>query len=51
MCGRQYAWTGHGFPEDDDRAVALMHQSVEQGSALGGAGSDTLRRADTRTGS
>lgn len=35
MCGRQYAWTGHGFPEDDDRAVALMHQSVEQGSALG----------------
>lgn len=35
MCGRQYVWVGHGFPEDDDRAAALMHKSVEQGSALG----------------
>lgn len=35
LCGRQYVWIGHGFPEDDDRATKLMHQSVEQGSALG----------------
>ncbi len=28
-------WSGHGFPEDDDRATALLHKSVEQGSALG----------------
>lgn len=35
LCGYQYVWSGHGFPEDDDRAVALMHRSVEQGSAMG----------------
>lgn len=34
-CGHQYVWVGHGFPEDDDRAIELMHRSVEQGSALG----------------
>ena len=34
-CGHQYVWSGHGFPEDDDRATALLHKSVEQGSALG----------------
>ena len=34
-CGRQYVWAGHGFPEDDDKATALLHKSVEQGSALG----------------
>ena len=34
-CGRQYVWAGHGFPEDDDKATRLIHQSVEQGSALG----------------
>lgn len=35
LCGRQYVWAGHGFPEDDDRATQLIHKSVEQGSALG----------------
>ncbi len=35
LCGRQYVWIGHGFPEDDDRATELLHRSVEQGSALG----------------
>lgn len=34
-CGYQYVWGGHGFPEDDDKATALLHKSVEQGSALG----------------
>ncbi len=34
-CGRQYVWIGHRFPEDDDKATALYHKSVEQGSALG----------------
>ena len=33
LCGDQYVWSGHGFPEDDDRAVQLMHLGVEQGSA------------------
>ena len=33
-CGRQYVWIGHRFPEDDDKATALYHKSVEQGSAL-----------------
>lgn len=35
LCGYQYVWSGHGFPEDDDRAAMLLHKSVEQGSALG----------------
>lgn len=35
LCGYQYVWSGHGFPEDDDRAEALMHRAVEQGSAVG----------------
>ncbi len=35
LCGYQYTWEGHGFPEDDKRAVALMRRSVEQGSAVG----------------
>lgn len=35
LCGYQYVWAGHGFPEDDDRATQLLHKSVEQGSALG----------------
>ncbi len=35
LCGYQYTWEGHGFPEDDDRAIALYHKSVEQGSAIG----------------
>lgn len=34
-CGRQYVWAGHRFPEDDDKAIQLLHKSVEQGSALG----------------
>ena len=34
-CGRQYVWAGHRFPEDDNKAIQLLHQSVEQGSALG----------------
>ena len=34
-CGKQYVWAGHGFPEDDAKAVRLLHKSVEQGSALG----------------
>ena len=34
-CGYQYVWSGHGFPEDDDKATELIHKSVEQGSALG----------------
>ncbi|MDE5588081.1 MAG: hypothetical protein K2J60_02925 [Acetatifactor sp.] len=35
LCGHQYVWIGHGFPEDDNRATQLIHKSVEQGSALG----------------
>ena len=35
LCGYQYVWRGHGFPEDDERATKLLHKSVEQGSALG----------------
>lgn len=35
LCGRQYVWQGHGFPEDDDRASQLLRLSVQQGSALG----------------
>lgn len=35
LCGYQYVWRGHGFPEDDDRATELIHKSVAQGSALG----------------
>lgn len=35
LCGYQYVWSGHGFPEDDRRAVKLLHKSVEQGSAIG----------------
>nr|WP_326127152.1 hypothetical protein [uncultured Oscillibacter sp.] len=35
LCGYQYVWRGHGFPEDDQRATKLLHRSVEQGSALG----------------
>ena len=35
FCGYQYTWSGHGFPEDDNRAEQLMHKSVEQGSAIG----------------
>ncbi len=34
-CGRQYVWAGHGFLEDDDKAIHFLHKSVEQGSALG----------------
>ena len=35
LCGRQYVWAGHGFPEDDARVTKLLHKSVEQGSAIG----------------
>lgn len=35
LCGYQYVWRGHHFPEDDKRATKLLHKSVEQGSALG----------------
>ena len=35
LCGSQYVWDGHGFPEDGRRATGLLHKSVEQGSALG----------------
>lgn len=35
LCGEQYVWAGHRFPEDDERATKLLHKSVEQGSALG----------------
>ncbi len=35
LYGYQYVWRGHDFPEDYDRAEALMHKSVEQGSAIG----------------
>ncbi len=34
-CGNQYVWSGHDFLEDDDMATALLHKSVEQGSAIG----------------
>lgn len=33
--GPQYVWREHGFPEDDDRVVELLHKSVEQKSAIG----------------
>lgn len=35
LCGYQYVWSGHGFEEDDRRAVKMLHRSVEQGSAIG----------------
>lgn len=35
LCGSQYVWSGHNFPEDDKRATALYRKSVEQGSAVG----------------
>lgn len=35
LCGYQYVWGWHGFPEDDARATKLLHKSVAQGSALG----------------
>lgn len=35
LCGFRYVWKGHGFVEDHERAVKLLHKSVEQGSALG----------------
>ncbi len=35
LCGYQYVWDGHGFPEDGRRATALLHKSVDQGSAIG----------------
>lgn len=35
MCGSQYVWEGHGFPDNDKEAARLLHRSVEQGSALG----------------
>ncbi len=34
-CGSQYVWSGHDFPEDDDKATMLIHKSVEQGSGIG----------------
>lgn len=34
LCGSQYVWSGHGFPEDEERATQLLHQTVEQGSAM-----------------
>lgn len=34
-CGNQYVWSGHDFPEDDDKATMLIHKSVEQGSGIG----------------
>lgn len=34
-CGNQYVWSGHDFPEDDDKATMLIHKAVEQGSAIG----------------
>lgn len=35
LCGPQYVWGWHNFPEDDARATKLLHKSVAQGSALG----------------
>lgn len=35
MCGSQYVWEGHGFPDNNKEAARLLHRSVEQGSALG----------------
>lgn len=35
LCGYQYVWSGHHFPEDDRRATKLLHQAMQQGSALG----------------
>lgn len=35
MCGSQYVWEGHGFPDNGKEAARLLHRSVEQGSALG----------------
>ena len=34
LCGYQYVWSGHHFPEDERMATRLLHQGVEQGSAL-----------------
>lgn len=35
LCGYQYVWPGHHFPEDDRKATKLLHRSIERGSALG----------------
>lgn len=34
-CGSQYVWEGHDFPEQDEEATKLLHQSVKSGSAVG----------------
>lgn len=35
LCGTSYVWSGHHFPEDDERAEQLLVQSVTRGSAIG----------------
>ena len=35
LCGDQYVWSGHHFPEDDQRVMKLLHRSIQRGSALG----------------
>ncbi len=35
LCGYQYVWSGHGFPEAEKRARKMLQMSVERGSAIG----------------
>ncbi len=35
LSGTQYVWSGHHFPEDDQKVMKLLHRSIERGSALG----------------
>ena len=35
LSGVQYVWSGHHFPEDDQKVMKLLHRSIQRGSALG----------------
>ena len=35
LCGSEYVWSGHKFPEDEKRAARMLRISVERGSAVG----------------
>lgn len=35
LSGPQYVWSGHHFPEDDQKVMKLLHRSIQRGSALG----------------
>ncbi len=47
LCGRQYVWIGHRFPEDDDKALP---QICGAGKCAWSIDRFALRRAYARTG-